>query len=94
MINGYISIRQTKHLYILTNNDVKVIKIDYTRFENSCYSILKNIRVSSENRVAIEGLSCSRYVLAFPLNGTIENGQVSCEQYCMLNHGWYVECIT
>ena len=54
MINGYISIRQTKHLYILTNNDVKVIKIDYTRFENSRYSILENIRVYS----SIERESC------------------------------------
>ena len=35
-------------------NDVKVIKIDYTRFENSRYSILANIRVSSENRGAID----------------------------------------
>ena len=44
------------------------VKIDYTRFENSRYSILANILVLSEIRMAIEGQSSSRYVLEFSSN--------------------------
>ena len=52
---------------IYTNN-VKVIKIDYTRFENSRYLQI------FEYRVSIEGLSSSRYALAFSSNRMSENG--------------------
>ena len=40
------------NLDIVTNN-VKVIKVDYTRFENSCYLQIFEYRVSSEYQARI-----------------------------------------